>query len=66
MTIRAALAYTFGTRYFAMGLQLLATIVLARLLTPEEIGVYSVGAAVIMIAHHAARFRYDDLRHPGT
>ena len=51
MSIRSALAYTFSTRYFAMGLQFLATLILARLLTPEEIGVYSVGAAVIMIAH---------------
>lgn len=51
MSIRSALVYTFSTRYFAMGLQFLATLILARLLTPEEIGVYSVGAAVIMIAH---------------
>jgi len=51
MSIRSALAYTFSTRYFSMGLQFLATLILARLLTPEEIGVYSVGAAVIMIAH---------------
>lgn len=51
MSIRLALLYTFSTRYFAMGLQLVATVILARLLSPEEIGVYSVGAAVIMIAH---------------
>ncbi len=51
MSIRTALAYSFSTRYFAMGIQLLATVVLARLLTPGEIGIYSVGAAVIMIAH---------------
>ena len=51
MSIRSALAYTFSTRYLSMGLQFLATVILARLLSPEEIGVYSVGASVIMIAH---------------
>lgn len=51
MSIRSALAYTFSTRYFSVALQFVATIVLARLLTPAEVGIYSVGAAVIMIAH---------------
>lgn len=51
MGIRGALAYAFGTRYFVTAVQLLGTVFLARLLTPEEFGIYSVGAAVIMIAH---------------
>lgn len=51
MSFRSALLFSFGTRYVAMGFQLLATIILARLLSPVEIGIYSVGAAVIMIAH---------------
>ena len=51
MNIRSALAYSFGTRYAATALQFLATLILARLLSPSEIGIYSVGASVIMIAH---------------
>ncbi len=50
MSFRKALFYSFTTRYFAIGLQFFATIILARLLTPAEIGIYSVGAAVVMIA----------------
>jgi O-antigen/teichoic acid export membrane protein len=50
MSIRKALAYAFTTRYFALAIQFAATIILARLLTPAEIGIYSVGAAIIMIA----------------
>lgn len=50
MSIRKALAYAFTTRYFALAIQFAATIILARLLTPTEIGIYSVGAAIIMIA----------------
>ncbi len=50
MSIRKALAYAFTTRYFALAIQFVSTIILARLLTPVEIGIYSVGAAIIMIA----------------
>lgn len=51
MNIRSALAYSFGTRYAATAVQFLSTLILARLLSPGEIGIYSVGASVIMIAH---------------
>ena len=51
MNFRSALAYSFGTRYFSTAIQFVATLVLARLLSPAEIGIYSVGAGVIMIAH---------------
>ena len=51
MNIRSALAYSFGTRYAATAVQFLSTLILARLLSPSEIGIYSVGASVIMIAH---------------
>ena len=50
MSIRKALAYAFTTRYFALAIQFVSTIILARLLSPAEIGIYSVGAAIIMIA----------------
>jgi len=51
MTIRSALAYSFGSRYIATAVQLVSTLILARLLSPEEIGIYSVGASAIMIAN---------------
>ncbi len=51
MNIRSALAYSFSTRYAATAVQFLSTLILARLLSPGEIGIYSVGASVIMIAH---------------
>ena len=51
ITFRSALVYSFLTRYAALILQFLATVILARLLSPTEIGIFSVGTAVIMIAH---------------
>ncbi|MCK7579227.1 MAG: oligosaccharide flippase family protein [Chromatiales bacterium] len=51
ITFRSALVYSFVTRYAALIVQFLATIIIARLLSPTEIGIYSVGAAIIMIAH---------------
>lgn len=51
MNIRSALAYSFGTRYFSTLVQFVSTLILARLLSPGEIGIYSVGASVIMIAN---------------
>lgn len=51
MNIRSALAYSFGTRYFSTVVQFLSTLILARLLSPDEIGIYGVGASVIMIAY---------------
>ena len=51
MNLRSALAFSFGTRYAATAVNFFSTLILARLLTPTEIGIYSVGASVIMIAH---------------
>jgi O-antigen/teichoic acid export membrane protein len=51
MTIRSALLYSFCTRYASLVIQFIASVIIARLLSPTELGIYSVGAAVIMIAH---------------
>ncbi|WP_306476400.1 lipopolysaccharide biosynthesis protein [Methyloversatilis sp.] len=51
MTIRSALLYSFTTRYASLVIQFVASVIIARLLSPTELGIYSVGAAVIMIAH---------------
>ena len=49
-SVRHALAFSFVERYLLIVLALLSNILLARLLTPEEIGLYSVSLAVIGIA----------------
>jgi len=48
---RRALAYTFSAQYYVIAVQFVATIVIARLLTPAEIGTFSVGAALIGLGH---------------
>lgn len=50
-SIRKALALSFASKYSALAIHTAAVIVLARLLTPVEIGVYSVAAAVVALAH---------------
>lgn len=50
MSIRKALLYAFSTRYLAIVLQFASSVILARLLSPAEVGIFSVGTAAIMIA----------------
>jgi len=49
-SVRRALALSFIERYALIAISLFSNILLARLLTPKEIGVYSVSLAVIGIA----------------
>ncbi len=49
-TVRRALAFSIVERYLLIVLALASNIILARLLTPEQIGIYSVSLAVIGIA----------------
>lgn len=49
-TVRRALAISMGERYVLIGIALAGNMLLARLLTPEEIGIYSVSLAVIGLA----------------
>lgn len=51
MSLRSALLYSLSTRHLSLVIQFVATIIIARLLSPEEIGIFSVGAAVVAIAH---------------
>ncbi len=55
-TIRRSLVWSFAERYSQLGLGLLSMVVLARLLTPAEIGTYAVAASVIGIAMVVAEF----------
>lgn len=50
-SVRRALAITFVERHLMIVLSLGSNMLLARLLTPEEIGLYSVNLAFIGIAH---------------
>ncbi len=47
---RAALAWSLGERYFGLIVTLGTTMVLSRLLTPNQVGVFSLCAAVMAIA----------------
>lgn len=49
--IRSALALTFLSTNSATAVHFVVTLVLARLLSPEEIGIFSITAVVISIAH---------------
>ena len=50
-SVRKSLALSFAEKYSALVINGISLIVLARLLTPAEIGIYSVGAAVVAVAH---------------
>ncbi len=49
-SVRRSLAISLAERYVLIAISLLGNILLARLLTPEQIGIYSVNLAVIGIA----------------
>ncbi len=46
-SVRRALALSFVGKYSSLAIHTVSAMVLARWLTPEEIGVYSVGAAAV-------------------
>lgn len=50
-SVRRSLAITLAERYLLIALSLGSNMLLARLLTPEQIGLYSVNLAFISIAH---------------
>lgn len=56
MTVRRSLLLSFAQRYSDLALRLAGTVVLARLLTPAEMGVFAVGYAVIGLATVLAEF----------
>ena len=51
MTIRRALSVTAVAEAVAFAANLITVIIISRLLTPEEIGIFSVAVAVIGLAH---------------
>lgn len=49
--LRKAIALSGGEKYVTLAIHFVSTVIVARLLTPEEIGIYSVGAAAVAIAN---------------
>lgn len=50
-TVRRSVAISFATRYIELIIQFASTVIIARLLTPEEIGIFSVAAVLVGLAH---------------
>lgn len=50
MSTRSSLAFSFLDRYASLAVGIVATMLLARLLTPAEVGVYSVAMALLALA----------------
>ncbi len=46
-TVRRSLVFSFAEKYTALAIATVSVMILSRLLTPEEIGIYSVGLAVV-------------------
>lgn len=55
-SVRHAVTFSFLEKYGAAVLQFLSSLVLARLLTPHEIGVFSVGVAAVGLVHTFREF----------
>ncbi|MCI0666511.1 MAG: lipopolysaccharide biosynthesis protein [Methylococcaceae bacterium] len=49
-TVRSSLAYSVAGNYAALVLQLVGTVIIARILTPEETGVFAVAAVFAALA----------------
>ena len=56
MRLRHSLFYSFFEKYSSFIVQFAANVTIARLLTPEDIGIYSVGIAVFAFAHAVRDF----------
>ena len=48
--LRKALIYSFTSNYLSMGVQFVSVMIIARLLTPSEMGAYSIAASFIILA----------------
>jgi O-antigen/teichoic acid export membrane protein len=55
-SVKKSLIYSFAENYLLIIIQLGSSMIIARLLSPEEIGQFSVGIAVLSIAHMLRSF----------
>lgn len=58
--VRRALLISFADNYSALVINILVTVILSRLLTPEEIGVFSVAAVFVFLATIMREFGVGD------
>lgn len=49
--LRKSLAISFAEKYSVFFIQFVSSLVIARLLTPQEIGVFSVGSVIVSLSH---------------
>ncbi|MDH5190750.1 MAG: lipopolysaccharide biosynthesis protein [Gammaproteobacteria bacterium] len=59
-SVRKNLTLSFITRYSELVVQIISTMIIARLLSPAEIGTFSVAAVIISIAHTIRDFGVGD------
>jgi len=56
MSLRRSIVITASAKYFEIGLGFLSSIILARLLTPEDFGIYSIAASIALIGYMFRNF----------
>ena len=56
MSIRQSLVRTAGAKYTEIVLGFISSVILARLLTPEDFGIYSIAASIVLIGHMFRNF----------
>jgi O-antigen/teichoic acid export membrane protein len=56
VSLRRSFAIFFSAKYIELLLGLIASLILARLLTPEDFGIYSIAASVVMIGYMFRNF----------
>lgn len=57
---RRAMMYAFAQRYFSFALQLATSVILARLMTPQETGIFSLAATAVAIGAIVREFGIGD------
>lgn len=50
LSVRGALAVVFVNRYAVLGLNIVSLMIMARLVTPAETGLFSIAASIVMLA----------------
>ena len=51
MSVRRSVTIFFSAKYVELLLGLISSLILARLLSPEEFGIYSIAASVVIIGY---------------
>jgi len=54
--VRRSLALSFLTRYANLAISFIGIVIISRLLTPEEVGIFSVSMAIVALAHTLRQF----------